>query len=186
VVVHVHDPITFLGNKQALLPYLYWRFGVECGTICKIFKSSNFSWGTYDDLLGSHCNSHTNNFVLLPFSPSDPTSPLLAPLDFDMAFTKPTFSLSDEKFYEYLTMEENGMKMVLGGEAISTGVTAAAQNLSLEHTLVRDALRDTMVLGFNEAFEGKDNKHNLTSINLITAAHALLKMALIVTDKETA
>jgi hypothetical protein len=33
--------------------------------VLRIFKENDISWGTYDDLLGVHCNGHTNNLVLL-------------------------------------------------------------------------------------------------------------------------
>lgn len=48
-----------------LLAYLYWRFGYETGTILRLLHHHNISWGTYEDVLGTHCNSHPNNLVLL-------------------------------------------------------------------------------------------------------------------------
>jgi len=173
-------------KKQSLLAHIYWRFGYEVGTICRIFKLAEFSWGTYSDVLGHHCNSHVNNLVLLPFSASNPTSPLLAPLDFDMAFTKSSFSRDSVTWSGWMTMEENGMKMVLGGDTqLSTGVTAVVGQLSQGHSLVRDALRDTMVCAFNHALNGQANPHP-TIPAIGPEIHSLLKLALIVTERETA
>ncbi len=80
-----------LAKKDAgvgsLLAYLYWRFassappslrrlhrltgvntrfGREAGTIQRLLRTNDISWGTYTDPLGTHCNAHPNNFVLLP------------------------------------------------------------------------------------------------------------------------
>lgn len=173
------------GNKQSLLPHLYWRLGFEIGKICRIFNEADFSWGTYEDILGTHCNRHVNNLVLLPYSPSNPTAPLLAPLDFDMAFTKNSFSRDESTWSEWMTLEQNGLKLVLGGDTtVSTGVTASV-NLSEEFSLVRDALRDTMVCGFNFGHTSDANPHPpIPSIGL--EIHALVKLALVVAEKETA
>lgn len=72
-------------------------------------RENDISWGTYVDSLATHCNAHPNNFVILP-EVSDPfinslqyqvhefhvqgesTSHFLAPMDFDMAFTRKTFT----------------------------------------------------------------------------------------------
>lgn len=49
-----------------VLAYLYWRLGREAGTIQRLLHQHHISWGTYVDVLGTHCNSHPNNFVVLP------------------------------------------------------------------------------------------------------------------------
>ncbi len=49
-----------------MVGYLYWRLGRETGVIQRLLRSNDISWGTYVDALGTHCNAHPNNFVLLP------------------------------------------------------------------------------------------------------------------------
>lgn len=51
-----------------LFAYVYWRLGRETGEILRILHQNEISWGTYDDLLGMHCNAHPNNLVLIPES----------------------------------------------------------------------------------------------------------------------
>jgi hypothetical protein len=34
--------------------------------IQRLLRTNDISWGTYVDPLGTHCNAHPNNFVLLP------------------------------------------------------------------------------------------------------------------------
>ena len=58
--------IDVLLELQSLLFHCYWRLGREVGLICKVFKEAGLSWGTYVDMLGTHCNSHINNLVLIP------------------------------------------------------------------------------------------------------------------------
>lgn len=66
---------------------------------------------------------------------------LLAPLDFDMAFTKSTFSKDDTLFHEWMELEKNGLVMVLAGDPeLSTGVTATA-DLPKTFSNLRWALR---------------------------------------------
>jgi len=167
----------------SLITHIYWRLGRECGIICRIFAQNNFSWGTYKDPLGFHCNSHINNLILLP--PSKPGSPLLSPLDFDMAFTHFSFSRDEQVWTEWMVLELNGMKLVLAGDAeTSTGVTTSV-HLEKPFSLVKYALRDTMVVAFNEGFAGIPDRHP-PIIEIDSAVHALLKLALIVTEHETA
>jgi len=174
-----------LEDKTAgsVLAHIYWRLGHECGTICRIFSESKFSWGTYEDPLGFHCNSHINNLILLP--QGKPGSPLLAPLDFDMAFTQKTFSRDSKTWEEWMTLEKNGMKLVLAGdEEINSGVTATVQ-FGKEFSLLRCALRDTMMVAYNQALAGEPDTHP-PILELDDAVHALLKLALIITENELA
>ena len=52
-------------SGKSLLGLVYWKLGREVGIVQRVMKENHISWGTYDDLLGVHCNGHTNNLVLL-------------------------------------------------------------------------------------------------------------------------
>lgn len=73
-------------SPGSLLCYIFWRFGWETGMCLRTLREGNISWGTYADLMGVHCNAHTNNLVLR--AEANATAPFLAMLDLDMAFTK--------------------------------------------------------------------------------------------------
>ena len=78
----------------SVLLYLGWRLGRECGMVQRMLSDADISWGTYPDAMGTHCNAHVNNMVVLPSSTVASASldaPFLAPVDFDMAFTKDSF-----------------------------------------------------------------------------------------------
>jgi hypothetical protein len=65
----------------------------------------------------------------------------LAPLDFDMAFTKDTFSKDEEQWQEWMALERAGILGVLAGDdQLSTGVTATAP-LPRNYATLRYALR---------------------------------------------
>eukprot|EP01125_Pyxidicula_operculata_P010623 TRINITY_DN349_c0_g1_i1.p1 TRINITY_DN349_c0_g1~~TRINITY_DN349_c0_g1_i1.p1 ORF type:complete len:370 (+),score=50.20 TRINITY_DN349_c0_g1_i1:996-2105(+) len=173
-------------NKSigSLLAYTYWRFGREIGAISRILKENNVSWGTYEDILGFHCNSHVNNLVLLPPN-EDPNAPLLSPLDFDMAFCKETFVGSASKWDECVATESNAIKVVLGGDPeLNSGATAWAQ-LPSQYNLLRFALRDTLLKGFLSSYSGSPDAHPLQP-SLHKYIHSLLKLALIQTTNQTA
>eukprot|EP01123_Difflugia_compressa_P012711 TRINITY_DN5553_c0_g1_i1.p1 TRINITY_DN5553_c0_g1~~TRINITY_DN5553_c0_g1_i1.p1 ORF type:complete len:234 (+),score=46.04 TRINITY_DN5553_c0_g1_i1:72-704(+) len=179
-------------NKSgSLLAHIYWRLGRECGIICKTLANNNISWGTYEDPIGFHCNAHLNNLVLLPQGGSlledkkKTVSSLLAPLDFDMAFIKESFTRDQNTWNEWMTLEKNGMKMVIAGDAeTSTGVTTSAK-LTKGFQLLKTALRDTMLLAYNDAVNNIPDKHPPLP-DKEDALHALLKLALIITEHETA
>ena len=80
----------------SVLLYLCWRLGWECGAVQYALGQNNISWGTYSDAMGTHCNAHANNMVVRSFSSTNLSMEeddfrFLAPLDFDMSFTKETF-----------------------------------------------------------------------------------------------
>jgi hypothetical protein len=67
-----------------LVIILLSKISYEVGLTKKLFEDNEFNWGTYD----YHCNAHLDNFILLP--PND-KGVLLAPVDFDLAFTRDQF-----------------------------------------------------------------------------------------------
>ena len=51
---------------SSVLVYLYSRIGADAGACIRGLHNAGMSWGTYQDYLGSHCNAHANNLVVLP------------------------------------------------------------------------------------------------------------------------
>ena len=115
------------------------------------------NWGTYQDALGSHCNAHANNFVVLPpagAAHDDDDAPLLAACDFDMAFPEDTYlgtqnAAEDAACFEQLIGEEPlNLAMTLAGDtAISSGVTARAA-VPRPRRAWRWAWRDAVLAGY--------------------------------------
>lgn len=75
------------GNVFQWMLLLYERVGYEIGKVKRVFIDNNLNWGYYRDHHRQlfHCNSHLNNFVVLPSSPEH-NFHCLAPIDFDLAF----------------------------------------------------------------------------------------------------
>jgi hypothetical protein len=170
--------------------------GREAGTIQRILHKAELSWGTYEDLLGFHCNAHPNNLaVVMPAEKEDWNAPWLAPLDFDMAFTKQTFlkdldpKVNEEMFREYLQMEKNGMRCSLAGDnQLNSGATGTA-NLPKVFENLRWALRDTILLGFMSAYNDFPDKHSIKNFDhkdWLFGARSLIELALIVTQNQIA
>ncbi|KNC51960.1 uncharacterized protein AMSG_08206 [Thecamonas trahens ATCC 50062] len=172
----------------ALLPYLYWRFGWECGVFLAALHRAGISWGTYPDAMGMHCNAHSNNMVLL--APAQhavsPGAFFLAPLDFDMAYSSASHAFdSDDRMAEYLVLERNGMLMALAGdEQLSTGVTGSAVVDSAFAPLAV-VLRDTAAAAFTAGYDGGNDLAPYDPA-LTTSAYALIKLALLHTATDIA
>ena len=56
----------------------------------RALKEEEIVWGTFRDASGLHVNAHSNNMVLVNegYSKENQLRVFLAPLDFDMAYTK--------------------------------------------------------------------------------------------------
>jgi hypothetical protein len=168
---------------KSLLAYLFWRFGREAGTVQRLLRQNDISWGTYVDPLGTHCNSHPNNLILLPEGQSEEV--FLAPLDFDMAFTRKSFNRDAATYDDWMALEDRAMKLALAGDQnLSTGVTGSAI-LDKNFTVLKWALRDTMVLGFISGFDNAEDAHPPIP-GLSRVSHALLRLALILTAADIA
>eukprot|EP01090_Pellita_catalonica_P007626 TRINITY_DN18214_c0_g1_i1.p1 TRINITY_DN18214_c0_g1~~TRINITY_DN18214_c0_g1_i1.p1 ORF type:complete len:508 (+),score=85.94 TRINITY_DN18214_c0_g1_i1:3-1526(+) len=173
-----------LGN---LLGYLYYRFGHEIGTIMRLLRANDISWGTYFDKLGIHCNAHSNNLVLVNESDGGGnTRPFLGLLDLDMAFTRGSFNQAQNKFDEWMVMEDKGMKMVLGGDPeLNSGVKMDLGDVAPEYSLLKSCLRDTMIRGYDDGYKDTKNEHPQNPA-LAALSHHLLKIALMITSEEIA
>ena len=180
----------------SLLALVYWRFGWEAGLVLRAMHDQGISWGTYADDLGTHCNAHVNNFVILPEDPSNPTRRMLAPLDFDMAFTRSNFlllsapvddpvaaaQLSAAQLDEWMLLERRGLECCLAGSDLNSGTLPLAP-LPQHLVNLRWALRDTACSAFLAAFHsGNDalDPHPLTP-QVSPAIHALIRLALLST-----
>lgn len=153
---------------------IYYRLGFESGFIQKLLHNDNISWGTYNDSLGTHCNAHANNYVILPYNEFIKYNFCLAPLDFDMAFYENEYIQDMEQenkqkgytFKELITMECNGNRGSLSGDPdISTGVHWNEDNMNKykykdneqknKFELINWALRDTLISSFDDAYNIK-------------------------------
>jgi hypothetical protein len=156
--------------------------------IQKLLSKNDINWGTYRDTLGDHSNSHANNLVLIPSSGDD--SLFLAPLDFDMAFTRDTFDRKDSTLFDnWLIMEEKAQATSIAGTDMNSGVKGVESMPNETMDAVRSSLRfdqyfhnfrDIMVLGyFNAIKEEKD----ICPLNpkLTKYCYALIELALITT-----
>eukprot|EP00026_Physarum_polycephalum_P006469 Phypoly_transcript_06512.p1 GENE.Phypoly_transcript_06512~~Phypoly_transcript_06512.p1 ORF type:complete len:541 (+),score=92.99 Phypoly_transcript_06512:100-1722(+) len=171
----------------SLLPALYWRLGWEVGKILHIIHNAQISWGTYPDKLGMHCNAHPNNLVLLPpRTDTDNDSPdiyvpLLAPLDFDMAFTeKSVTSLAYvDTFRQLLDTEVRSMRLALAGDSeLNTGTRGVAL-LPSAYLPLKWGLRDTLVRGFDTGYSSELNaKCEIIEYDMLF--RAVLEFALVV------
>ncbi|GAB5360400.1 hypothetical protein AAMO2058_000624600 [Amorphochlora amoebiformis] len=188
------------GGKP-LLPYLYYRFGYECGRIQRALTDRGISWGTYQDPLGYHCNAHANNLVLLAENAASHNETFLAPLDLDMSFTEENFIFShyvmdgkkikkaakkdDKKWSLYLKQEATGFLKTLAGDmGGSTGVTNTSP-LPKSLLPLKVALRDVMVKAFWAAYN-KEKASIPADPKLRKPSYALLRMALIMTSNNIA
>jgi hypothetical protein len=85
--------------------------------------------------------------VSIDVKQNEPAGCLLAPLDFDMAFTKKSFNkfkdgvVDESLLNEWMNMECKAMKMALGGDdRLNTGVTGTTE-LNSTYTVLKWALR---------------------------------------------
>ena len=128
----LEDLTNKVGGEAHLLSGIFAlaiQVGYEAGFAVRTMQKNGVSWGTYDDALGTHCNAHPNNLVVLrsylekPLEADDDKSfiQLTAPLDFDMAYrTKDSFTPQDQ-LKEYFHLERNSMAMCLGRSAMNSG-----------------------------------------------------------------
>eukprot|EP00455_Lapot_gusevi_P023869 TRINITY_DN2478_c0_g1_i1.p1 TRINITY_DN2478_c0_g1~~TRINITY_DN2478_c0_g1_i1.p1 ORF type:complete len:528 (-),score=190.56 TRINITY_DN2478_c0_g1_i1:96-1592(-) len=179
-------------RSNSLLPYIFYRMGYDCGRVLSLLQQHDCSWGTYVDEMGTHCNAHANNLVLLNPQTAQTSRHFLAPLDFDMAFVRDTFlfippqgQTLNDVFDEWMILERKGLAMTLGGDdQISTGVTAGC-DLPPAYAPFRWALRDTLMAGFSHAIAGQADACPFDE-SLLVPSYALLRLALILTANEAA
>mmetsp|Transcript_22366 Transcript_22366/g.26394 ORF Transcript_22366/g.26394 Transcript_22366/m.26394 type:complete len:535 (+) Transcript_22366:62-1666(+) len=169
---------------------LAWRIGWECGRVQRILTAGEVSWGTYPDSMGTHCNAHANNMVVLDFEASQKHGCFLAPVDFDMCFSRSgylpdvarNYQGFDADWVDLVRLETEGFYATLAGsDFVSTGVG----NVSDSTDPRRIALRDTVCSGFRTALENDSDEHALATLSpkAHRACTALVRMALIATHE---
>lgn len=112
----------------------------------------------------------------------------LAPLDFDLAFTRDSFQPDgcsdakriDELWQELRRMESQAMLLALGGFSINSGVEGRAEVAS-PYEPIRIALRDTIVLGFDAGYGGNADSHPISE-ETAPLLRSLIRLALISSD----
>eukprot|EP01064_Diplonema_japonicum_P011345 TRINITY_DN18651_c0_g1_i1.p1 TRINITY_DN18651_c0_g1~~TRINITY_DN18651_c0_g1_i1.p1 ORF type:complete len:864 (+),score=141.21 TRINITY_DN18651_c0_g1_i1:58-2592(+) len=133
----------------SILLHVAKRVGWECSDVMCALEKAGISWGTYRDCLGTHCNAHINNMVVV----RNGGERLLAAVDFDMAFTREAYDTSKGMgiLEEVMQFEQlNGMRQVLSGSSFSsTGVHSDACHLSSAYLPFKAALYDTMVFTYD-------------------------------------
>jgi hypothetical protein len=139
--------------------------------------------------MGTHCNAHANNMVVLPFDISAQHGCLLAPVDLDLAFDRTGYIQElaapyqgfDSDWPDLMSLEKQGFYATLAGsDFASTGVT----NSSNSDDPRRIALRDTICAGFNVGVEGVSDDYAAGTIGDASGSRAfasLVRLALIAT-----
>lgn len=188
-----HNWTQLLSNRDKLgnaFAAIYWSIGRQAGKIVRAIHDANINWGTYEDLLGNHCNSHPNNLLVLQ-QPSN--SYFLAPLDFDLAFTRQSFqpakatnSAEAQPLWDELReMEANAMNLALGGLNLNSGVEGRA-DLPVSIDPIRIALRDTMVKASMGAYAENEDAFTEPVLALEAMFQPLIRLALILSENITA
>jgi hypothetical protein len=207
---------------RSLLAYVFARLGEDAGVCIRGMHDAGINWGTYQDAFCNyrggayHCNAHSNNLVLVAPDALPAGAPgaqrLVSALDLDMAFDAqgfvhgfpvsnasktvgmPQAEFDELQYWEFLNL----LEVIAGGDA-SNGVPMVAKAAVEKMTtpkvrLVKQALRDTMVLAFRSAYEGKARRgadQDASDIEpfppaepfdsaMHAAAHALLRLAVII------
>ena len=177
------------GSEYNLLSVLYWNLGYEVGVITSTMHANQINWGTFFDHnpCEPHCNSHPNNLIVLP--PGN--SRFLAPVDFDLSFTKEGFfspyskEMDHELFDSWIDMETSEMARSLGGESANTGIQTSEHLLQQDSAMLDIALRDTLVIGYLSGINRRENTHPIQSGSDRDAMSTVIELSLIVTDKLT-
>jgi len=187
-----HSPDTPAGS---LLAAVHWRIGREAGRFKRLLRDHQISWGYFcdHDTIEPHCNAHPSNFVVLPVTPHRvPGSPLLGPVDFDLAYERtsffstiresPLFGTFDQELFDaWLDSEDSELARALAGEAASTGLLGVSVHIEDEcQQTIKWAMRDTLLAGYRSGYEKQDEPHPIP-LHLEPAVEALIKLALILT-----
>eukprot|EP00658_Telonema_sp_P-2_P060908 TRINITY_DN49690_c0_g1_i1.p1 TRINITY_DN49690_c0_g1~~TRINITY_DN49690_c0_g1_i1.p1 ORF type:complete len:533 (-),score=122.61 TRINITY_DN49690_c0_g1_i1:360-1958(-) len=181
------------------LAHVVWRLGREAGQIRRILSECGIMWGYFfdHDPNNVHNNSEPNNFVLLPPGTNKETDQLLAPIDFDMCFTKSSFLLGacenpdfplwpteqtlgavdEAKFERWLEQEVYMMEMSIGGNIEGYEPTDDSSGLLMT------CLRDTCLLGFRSGLRADDDVFPLTG-EYKDHVYDIIDLALCLSDQE--
>ena len=180
---------------------IYARIGYETSKIKKCLQETNINWGTYIDRdFDYHCNSHANNFVILPRG----NNSLLAPLDFDLAFSKEkmiilskscdSFGKHDESFFDnYANSEFVNLSSNLCGapdynhESENKRFkqdTFEAKIRNIIKYLLCDCLFENYMKGFDNIYS--DDVISVEQLKEDSFLHNIIKLSLILTSNDIA
>ena len=180
---------------------IYARIGYETSKIKKCLQEANINWGTYIDRdFDYHCNSHANNFVILPQG----NNSLLAPLDFDLAFSKEkmiilskscdSFGKHDESFFDnYANSEFVNLSSNLCGapdynhESENKRFkqdTFEAKIRNIIKYLLCDCLFENYMKGFDNIYS--DDVISVEQLKEDSFLHNIIKLSLILTSNDIA
>eukprot|EP00118_Oscarella_pearsei_P010864 m.68925 g.68925 ORF g.68925 m.68925 type:complete len:180 (+) comp35570_c0_seq7:1954-2493(+) len=173
------------------LAQLYWRLGQETGFFKRLLEDNDISWGYFFDHnpYEPHCNSHPNNFVVIPESLEGGAGQLLAPVDFDLAFTRSSFfslytgTPDDELFDSWISSEHKEMERGLGGEMANSGLLMSDVSLPCQYEALKWALRDTLLLGYRSAYGKLPDSRKGVPDCLKKAVRSLVNLALSFEEK---
>ncbi|OMJ67500.1 hypothetical protein SteCoe_35324 [Stentor coeruleus] len=162
------DLSSFIENKEFIGRYnlielirklvnVVYRIGWEVGIVKRVLQDNYISWGYFIDHnpFEPHCNAHCNNFIIL----GPQSTNILAPVDFDMAFSKTEFispiegegfGTNDIDLFEnWVNCERNCLEYTLAGQENMANFVYGNQSESVLAT----AFRDLLVLAFRESFD---------------------------------
>ena len=180
---------------------IYVRVGYEVGRIKKCLQEAHINWGSYIDRgFDYHCNAHSNNLVILPQG----NDSLLAPLDFDLAFTKekmivinkevPSFGKHDISYFEnYTNAEFVDLSLNLcGAEDYNFDFDKNKKKEETFESKIKDVIRfllcDSMLENYMKGFDNIPSDDVISSNQLKEDSffHNIVKLALISTAEDIA
>ena len=181
---------------------IYVRIGYEVGKIKKCLQEAHINWGSYIDRgFDYHCNAHSNNLVILPQG----NNSLLAPLDFDLAFTKEkmvmiykeakTFGQYDESYWDnYINAEFVDLSLNLCGAEdynFDFDKNKNKNDNSFEGKIkivIKYLLCDCMLENYMKGFDNIDSEDviNTNQLKDNSFFHNIIKLALVTTADDTA
>ena len=180
---------------------IYVRIGYEVGRIKKRLQEAHINWGSYIDRgFDYHCNAHSNNLVVLPQG----NESLLAPLDFDLAFSKekmiiiykesPTFGTHDESYWEnYINAEFVDLSLNLcGAEDYNFDFEKNRKDQDSFEIRIKNAFKyllcDSMLENYMKGFDNIPSEDVIDNNKLKEDSffHNIVKLALLLTANDVA
>ena len=180
---------------------IYARIGYEVGRIKKRLQEAHINWGSYIDRgFDYHCNAHSNNLVILPQG----NDSLLAPLDFDLAFSKEkmimiykeaqTFGQHDETYWDnYINAEFVDLSLNLCGyEDFNFAFEKNKKNQDSLEIRIRNTIKyllcDCMLENYMKGFDNIPSEDVIDNNKLKEDSflHNIVKLALISTADDVA
>ncbi|KAJ3439547.1 ubiquitin-activating enzyme e1 [Anaeramoeba flamelloides] len=164
----------------SIISNLYYKLGYEVGRVVMILEKEEISWGTFYDnfTFDFHCNAHPDNLILVSEKDSV-NGNLLAPWDFDFAFTKessvPNF-IDEETWTNWKNIEKKEMKYAIAGQQ-NFDFGFKEIELSDEMKQLKIGLRDTITLGYLAAINGEEPPE--TDPEIVKGFYPMLNLALI-------